>query len=733
MATISATGLATGAGDYPEAASWSPQGPGAPLDAEIVITWTMAMDAASVEGAFGMTDGTTVWDGTSFDWFHAQNPSSFSRATPKFPLQPLQGYGVAVAPTAMDVTQTYQLDQNGNGQGGEPDDSLSWTFTTEDADHPTVLATIPPDGLAGVPVATDIAVGFSERMNAASVLAAFSIDPATSGAFQWNPTETWLTFDPDLNLAFGTAYTVRLDGSIARDVSGSLLDGDGDGFGGDDHVFSFTTEIDIEPPGVLMLAPPPGMMDVSVTARLEILFTETMNRSSVENSLTYSDGSQTWNRTAGAFSWAGLVFADDRAVFNPRTNFPFSRTITITLDASIARDLAGFGLDGNGNGAAEGSPADDVVWAFSTEPTDTTAPVVDAVEPEDGATGVSPSTSIRFTFSEMMDRASVEGAFSLDDGMRTWTSADGSLAWTVGDEEASFTPSATLAFSRTYTVRLQATAADVNGNGLDGNGDGVPGDGFSSTFRTRAQPDATPPHVVNTIPQDGARDVARMPVVSITFDDAMNRTATEEAIALANVTSGSVLSIALRDFEWSAADHTVSFLPAMDLEWDTPYRVTVTQAAKDDANLPLERPYTFSFRTSPWKGTVIGRVVDGADPIVGATVTLDGRTTQTSETGSFAIANVEAGTYNLTISKPDYETLRVVVDVARADADPETGKVDLGTYALRRPETVGAVLVLGSLLAALAAVIFFGLWRRRRGPPVQRFDVMDSEFADAER
>jgi len=69
-------------------------------------------------------------------------------------------------------------------------------------------------------------------------------------------------------------------------------------------------------------------------------------------------------------------------------------------------------------------------------------PTVDATDPDDGATGVPVDTAIEVTFSEAMDTASAEGAFSID------PAATGSFGWDAGDTVMTFTPDADLAGGR---------------------------------------------------------------------------------------------------------------------------------------------------------------------------------------------------------------------------------------------------------------------------------------------
>ena len=81
-----------------------------------------------------------------------------------------------------------------------------------------------------------------------------------------------------------------------------------------------------------------------------------MNKASAEAAFSITPS------VAGTFSWVGNTMT-----FTPITNLTHSTTYTVTISAT-ATDMAGNGLDGNGNGIAEGSPIDDYTWSFTTPP-----------------------------------------------------------------------------------------------------------------------------------------------------------------------------------------------------------------------------------------------------------------------------------------------------------------------------------------------------------------------------
>ncbi len=56
-------------------------------------------------------------------------------------------------------------------------------------------------------------------------------------------------------LPYNTEFTVTLVASVARDLSGNPLDGNGDGFGGDDFILHFRTEEGPSPEDVMDVIP----------------------------------------------------------------------------------------------------------------------------------------------------------------------------------------------------------------------------------------------------------------------------------------------------------------------------------------------------------------------------------------------------------------------------------------------------------------------------------------------
>ena len=559
-------------------------------------------------------------------------------------------------------------------------------------------------------------------MDPTYVEAAFVVTPKIRGAFSWDANATQVRFSPDLLLGYGTTYAVSI-APQARDANGAFLDGDGDGVGGDGYALSFTTEPDVEPPRVLAVTPNPGATNVSVSAVIEVRFSEPMDRAFVEDAFSFSDGTTTWGAVAGWTIWSGAAFADDTLTFDGYANFPFSATLTFALNGSVARDPAGFTIDGDGDGVAEGSPTDDVAWTFRTEATDATRPWITYVDPPDGAVDVPVTTVVFLRFSEPMDRATVEDAFSLRDDVRTWTKADGWFSW--ASEVLWYTPSTNLAFDREYTVTVSTAAEDGNENPLDGGG---AGGNFTATFRTLVEPDLAPPHVVSTIPAPWQQNVPRDVRFSITFDDAMDRVATEFAISMEAVTTLEPVPVPVGEFSWDAGDHAVSFRPVnWSLAWGAAYDVHVSMAAKDDAGNVMASPFSFTFQVAPWTGQVVGRVVGDAGPLAGATVRLGTATTLTGANGTVSFPNAQAGMFPLTISAAGYQSLHETVVLDQSMAVENFTLIDLGEFRLASVQGLPVGIAAGVILATVAAVAVVALLLRRRRIPEEAFEGMGGE------
>jgi hypothetical protein len=191
---------------------------------------------------------------------------------------------------------------------------------------------------------------------------------------------------------------------------------------------------DTTAPTVVSVLPADNAQRVAVGSSLSFTFDEPMDRPTAEGALTSVPP-----LPAGTFSWT-----DNTMTFTPATPFPEWIEYSVTVGTGAA-DLAGNPL---------ASPR---LLVFRTD--DTTAPTVASTAPDNGALRVAVGAAVSVTFSEAMDHASVEGAFSSVPPLPA-----GSFSWT--DNTVTFTPSSPLSRLSEYVVTVGTGASDPAGNVL---------------------------------------------------------------------------------------------------------------------------------------------------------------------------------------------------------------------------------------------------------------------------
>ncbi len=190
------------------------------------------------------------------------------------------------------------------------------------------------------------------------------------------------------------------------------------------------------PPTVVSVSPPDNTGDVAVRPTISVTFSEAMNPSAAEGAFSIDPS------IAGTFSWNGNTM-----IFTPDADLPYSVVYTATVGTG-AKDLAGNAL------------ATAYSWTFTIRNApDTTAPTVVSVAPVNGGRRVPLSSAVSVTFSEAMDQASAEAAFSGNPALPA-----GTFSWT--GNTMTFTPGTPLAEFTQYTITVGTGAKDLAGNFL---------------------------------------------------------------------------------------------------------------------------------------------------------------------------------------------------------------------------------------------------------------------------
>ncbi len=464
-----------------------------------------------------------------------------------------------------------------------------------------ILSSIPPNESTLLSVNTDIKLFLSESAINETFEGNITITPSTTILnYTWEDSFKNLTLELP-QLSYGEFYTVTVY-TNATGITGRSLQYP--------YILIFYTEnpSDTTPPQITEVFPIGNEVLVNITS-INITFNETMIRSSTEPAFSI----EPW--VEGYFSWENNTLR-----FHPTYELWEMTDYTVTVNGSMAKDAVDYTLDGNANGAAEGSPTDDYVWQFRTKRYDFTPPMIKNVEPTGNM--VDAGSPIKIYFDELMNKTTVENAFSYTNGTVTWTSANGT--WGRSAYIMSFIPSEPFNHLQTYTVTIKATAEDLHTNPLDGNtngtAEGSPIDDYTWNFRTTYDPAIGLPTINDVSPTGTDIDIGTE--IAITFSQTMNQNSVEGAFT---ITDG--VNTWGKDngtFVWE--ENRSTFIPAFSLGYNAIYTVRINITAQNFVGYQLDGngnaipedhtidAYTWDFTTEAPAELIISHIsVDGED------------------------------------------------------------------------------------------------------------------------
>jgi len=437
----------------------TPNGTDVPVTTVIAVTFGESMNTTSVEDAFSIDPsvaGTFNWDGDTMTF------------TPLADLAYSTTYEVTIGTGAEDLA------------GNPLATAFVWNFTTgsgseSDTIPPTVTDNT-PNG-TDVPVTTVIAVTFDESMNTTSVESAFSTNPLVTGTFNWDGDT--MTFTPSADLAYSTTYEVTI-GTVAEDMAGNPL--------ATTYTWEFTTEAVptlnnlIQNPGFESGTSPwlfytsetgdfsmasPGF-EGSNAAKLALNSGST-NIQLYQKGVTLEPDTRYWLSFSAKSNTGHDVNVRLIKHVSPYTNYGLD--FTADLDTNWHTFTTEFTTNGFTDTVNDGrlmfwltpfaASGDtyfiDDIRLEKVDFQDTTPPTVTGNEPT--GTNVPVITQIHVTFSEVMDQASAESAFS------TSPATLGSFSW-IGNI-MTYTPDSDLTSDTTYTVTIGTGAMDLPDNNME--------------------------------------------------------------------------------------------------------------------------------------------------------------------------------------------------------------------------------------------------------------------------
>jgi len=196
--------------------------------------------------------------------------------------------------------------------------------------------------------------------------------------------------------------------------------------------------VDQTAPAVIRTSPPNGATRVPLDTTVEVDFSEEMMASTLR---------VTTSVTGVTFTLVSWTPELRRAVFSASAPLEQDRQYTLSVEG---KDLAGNAL------------LSAYLFTFTTVgPTpDTTRPTLVSFSPAHGSKGNPRNVNIKFTFSEPMNKASVEQAFTSSANFQ------GTSSWNAAGTEVSFAPTTALAYGEPVIWSIVTGAADTAGNAL---------------------------------------------------------------------------------------------------------------------------------------------------------------------------------------------------------------------------------------------------------------------------
>ncbi|BCT75478.1 hypothetical protein SCMU_13200 [Sinomonas cyclohexanicum] len=385
--------------------------------------------------------------------------------------------------SALSYNMTYTATVSGatNSTGQTMSSPYSWSFTTAAAPPaPNVSSANPAPGATGVSVGSPVSATFSQDVSPSSIQFALK-DPSgasVTGTVSYSSATTTVTFTPSASLANNTQYTATLSG--ATNGTGQTMS---------PYSWSFTTVAAYSCPcSVFPAASTPATANSGDANAVELgmkfrtdtagqitgvrFYKGSQNTGTHVGNLWSANGTKLATVTFGAESasgWQRAYFSAPVAVsanttyvvsyFAPNGNYSYTANGFATAQgASPITGLAN-GTDGANGVYAYGTASSFPTGSYNAtnywvdavfNPGAAAAPVVVAVSPVQGATGVAQSSTVSATFDQAVDSSSASFTLTPSGG----TAVAGTTGNVLATGTYSFTPSSPLSPTTTYTASV---------------------------------------------------------------------------------------------------------------------------------------------------------------------------------------------------------------------------------------------------------------------------------------
>ena len=363
----------------------------------------------------------TGYANASFKW---EGKDDFTSADNILYSYLLSGYGTGWSQWGHDTEASYDMLADGtytfmvkakDSMGQES--MTTWKFTV-DTSPPSVVSTNPSDNSKGKDPFSPVTITFSFSMNRTSVSHEISINPPIDYTLVWN-NDRVLAIYPKDHWKYETTYTITISGNVERD-SGQEM--------GSAYTFSFeVASADTTPPDVLSTYPE-DWGTLRNKDNITIRFSEPMETRFFRRAIVV----EPW------FSY-NLKWMENNTllVIVPKFLPPGDYTVEIT---TYAADRAGNHLK------------DNLTIHFEVM-----TPKVVSTSPRNGEQEVPVSTNVSISFSEDMDKESVENNIY----------ADFHFTYHWDGNTIILKPSDNLEYGKEYMVKIERNATNIYGIKLD--------------------------------------------------------------------------------------------------------------------------------------------------------------------------------------------------------------------------------------------------------------------------
>jgi len=294
---------------------------------------------------------------------------------------------------------------------------------------------------------------------------------------------------------------------------------------GGSAAFTTSSGPDTTAPAVLTVSPANGVSGVPVNGKVAVLFSEAIDPTTLGTS-----GFRVLQGATPIAGYTNIIYQPPTVSFTPSSPLATSTTYTI--------QLSGYS-DSSGN---SGAPFSASFTTTGSATPDNTAPQMTSINPTNGSTGVALSTPIVITYNDSINPVSALSALSVSTSglnMPGTTSVNGGVV--------TFTPQSPYPQNALVSISLYGLT-DLAGNFATQS---------SSSFRTIAAVDSTPPVVTSVTPADAAGGQSPNITVVLTFSKALNpNTITSSTFALLNGATRMNSSVS-----WSPDGRTVRISP----------------------------------------------------------------------------------------------------------------------------------------------------------------------------